>query len=305
MVQLTRNQAILAKLETSYRTDPTPTAGANAIAVIDMTITEQSPPVERQAQVGNLSNLPSLLGERFVDITFKVEMLGSGTAGTAPRSGALLLACAMDETIVSNTSVTYDPISTSLSSITIWAYIGGRVHKVTGCVGSVKAVCEAGQFMIYEFNFQGYRSANPSVASIPSLTLDVTTAICKNGTLSWDSRTTLVGKTFEWDMVNTIAKRPDLSDANAIAGFQVTDRKPTFSFDPETQIETSYDFRGDALTNQRELSYTVGAFFTATIAKANPFEPEYTDDSGILRDKVSGEMAQDSGDDEISLEYTG
>ena len=47
MVQLTRNQVILAKIESTYRTDPTPTAGANSIEAIDVSITEQSPPLAR------------------------------------------------------------------------------------------------------------------------------------------------------------------------------------------------------------------------------------------------------------------
>jgi len=305
MVQLTRNQLILAKEESTYRTDPTPTAGANSIQSIDTSIVESSPPLERQVNVGSLSRLPAVLGERSIEISFKIEMFGSGTAGTAPRHGALLKACGFSETVVSSTSVTYEPTSTNIASCTIWAYIGGRVHKVTGCRGSVKAVCEAGNFMMYEFNFMGYRSASPAIASLPSPTFDSTTAICKNGTLSYNSKTTLVAKMMDWDIANTTAKRMDLSDANAIAGFEITDRKPIASFNPETQVETSYDFRGDVLTNQRELSLTVGSVLTITIPKFNPFEPEYEDDDGILRDKIAGEMAQNSGNDEIALEYVG
>ena len=306
MVQLTRNQLILAKIEATYRTDPTPTAGADAIEAIDLTVTPTSPPLERLGQIGSLSKLPSQLGERFVDISFKTIMFGSGTAGTAPRHGVLLRACGMAETVVSNTSVTYLPTSTSISSITIWAYIGGKLYKVTGCRGTVKASCTAGEFMTYEFSFSGIRSAAPTVAAVPSPTLDSTIAVCKNGTLSWDSRTTLIGKVLDWDLGITLTKRADLSDTNAIQGFEVTDRKPVFSFNPEATVETSYTFETDALTNQRELSYTVGSsILTITIPKANPFELEYEDDDGILRSKIAGEMSQNTGNDELSLAYVG
>jgi len=305
MVVLTRNALVLAKVETTYRTDPTPTVGANAIEAQDITITEQSPPLERQAQIGNLSRLPSILGERSVDVSFKAIMFGSGSAGTAPRVGALLKGCALEETITGGTSVEYTPRSTGIESVTLWVYKGGRVHKVTGCRGSVKATCEAGQFMMYEFNFSGYRSAAPTVAAISTPTLDTTTAVCKNGTLSYNSKTTLIGKMLDWDLANTLAKRADLSDALAIQGFEITGRAPVASFNPETQVETSYDFRGDVLTNQRELSYTVGGLLTITMPKFNPFEPELEDDNGMLRDKIAGEMAQNTGDDEISLLYTG
>lgn len=307
MVQLTRNQLILAKLETTYRTDPTPTAASNSIQAMDISITEESPPLERQAQVGSLSNLPSLLGERFVTVSFKVEMKGSGSAGTAPRHGVLLQACSMSEVIVTggSPSVTYAPESDDQESVTIWAYIGGRVHKVTGCRGTWKAICEAGKFMIYEFSFSGYRSATPSVASLPTPTFDTTTAVCKNGTFSYNSKTTLVGKALDVDLSNTVAKVPSLSDANAVNSFEVTARKPVASFSSLTQIETSYDFRGDILTNQRALSYVVGSVLTVSIPKFNPTTIAYEDGDGVLFDKVSGECAQNTGNDEISLVYEG
>ena len=307
MVQLSRNQLILAKLETTYRTDPTPTAGANSIQAMDISISEQSPPLERLAQVGSLSNLPSLLGERWVDVSFKVEMKGSGSAGTAPKHGVLLQACSMSETIVTGggPSVTYEPNSTSQASCTIWAYIGGRVHKITGCRGTFKAVCEAGKFMVYEFTFSGYRSAAPSIASLPTPTFDTTTAICKNGTFSYNSKTTLVGKMLELDIANTIAKVPDLSDANAINSFEVASRSPIASFSSLTQVETSYDFRGDIMTNQRELSYVIGSVLTVTIPKFNPTTVAYEDGDGVLFDKVDGECSQNTGNDEVALLYEG
>lgn len=307
MVQLTRNQLILAKIEDTYKTDPTPTAGDNSIQAMDITVNEVSPPLERQAQVGSLSNLPSILGEQMVEVSFKVEMKGSGTAGTAPKHGCLLQSCSMLETIVTGGSptVTYTPASTNQKSVTIWAYIGGRVHKVTGCRGSVKGVLEAGKFMVYEFTFQGYRSAAPTVAAIPTPTFDTTTAVCKNGTFSYNSKTTLVGKILDFDLANTVTKVPSLTDANAIYSFEVTARKPVANFSSLTQVETSYNFRGDLLTNQRALSYVVGSVLTVTIPKFNITTVNYEDGEGVLFDKVSGEMAQNTGNDELSLEYAG
>lgn len=307
MVQLTRNQLILAKLETTYRTDPTPSAASDSIQAIDITISEQSPPLERLAQVGSLSNLPSILGERYVDISFKVEMKGSGTPGTAPRHGALLRACSMSETIVTggSPSVTYEPKSESQDSVTIWAYVGGRVNKITGCRGTWKAVCEAGKFMLYEFSFQGYRSAAPSIAALPTPTFDTTTAVCKNGAFSYNSKTTLIGKMLDIDIANTISKVPSLSDAEAVESFEITARKPVASFSTLTQVETSYDFRGDILTNQRELSYVVGSVLTITIPKFNPTTIALEDGDGVLFDKLTGECAQNTGNDEISLVYEG
>jgi hypothetical protein len=91
-----------------------------------------------------------------------------------------------------------------------------------------------------------------------------------------------------------IAKRPDLASTYAIKGFVITDRNPTATINPETEIYTSYDFYGDALTNLRELSYSVGSLFTFTATQFNPNVPELEDVEGILHDKMSGQIVEDA-----------
>jgi hypothetical protein len=75
-----------------------------------------------------------------------------------------------------------------------------------------------------------------------------------------NSKTTLVVKLAEIDMNTTVAMRQSLNDANAIAGFEITDRDPMLTIDPEAIIETSYNFRSDALGgNLRAISWVIGA----------------------------------------------
>jgi hypothetical protein len=47
-------------------------------------------------------------------VEFDVDLVGSGTAGTAPAWGPLIQACAFAEVIVASTSVTYNPVSSGL-----------------------------------------------------------------------------------------------------------------------------------------------------------------------------------------------
>ena len=98
----------------------------------------------------------------------------------------------------------------------------------------------------------------------------------------------------DFDLQNVISKRHSLSDTNAIAGFTITDRNMIASINPETQVETSYDFYGYDLTNQREQSYVVGTVLTITATKCNPFVPEFEDVGGIWHDKVNGEISQNT-----------
>jgi len=303
-----KNQVLLVKVETVYDTDPTPTGSANSILAIDPQIKEVIDPVRRPAQVASLSRIASVDGQKLVEVTFKVELKGSGTAGTSPRIGALLRACSFGETVLSSTSVTYLPVSTSQESCTIYFYIDGRRHIVTGCVGDVKWTFEAGQLPLLEFTMRG-RYAASALAALPSLTLETTLpVICKSLNFSYNSKNTLVTKTISIEMNNVIAPRPSLNDANSIAGFIITGRDPMVTIDPEMIIETSYAFRTDAFTNQRALAWVVGTaagnISTFSIPKFNPYFPEYSDRDEIMVETIKGEAVQNSGNDEVSLIFT-
>lgn len=308
MVQETRKSLILAKIETTSGSDSTPTTASNAILAQDLELKPMKTPVERPAQMESFMRKQSLLGEEMYEVSFKTEIVGSGVAGTAPRAGALLRACGMSETIVTggSASVSYRDASNSLDSVTIYVYWGGRLHKIFGAVGNVKVVLEAGKQGMLEFSFQGLKGAAPAITTIPTDAVydddSGTVPICKNGTFSYNSKTTLITSMMDCDLQNVISKRPSLSDTEAIAGFAITDRNIVASINPETQVETSYDFYGDALTNLRELSYAVGSLFTITATKFNPFTPEFEDIEGILHDKVNGQVAEDTSND-YSIEF--
>lgn len=304
-----KNQLLLAKVETTYDSDPTPSASTDAIVALDPKIKEIIDPVRRPAQIGSLSRLNSVAGKKMAEVTFSMELKGSGSAGTAPRIGALLRACGFGQTIVSSTSVTYKPVSSAFESVTIYVYIDGRLHTVTGCRGDVKFKCEAGQMALAEFTFKG-RYADPSLSANPTPTLESTNPqVCKSCVFTYNSRTSLVVKTAEIEMNNTIAERPSLNDANSIAGFELTDRDPMLTIDPEAIIETSYNFRSDAFGgNLRQISWVVGAtagnIATFTIPKFNAYFPEYDNRDEILVEKIKGECTQNSGNDEVQIDFT-
>lgn len=170
MPQLTRRRTILAKIETTYGTDPTPTGAANAILVRNMNITPQnSEIVSRDLIRPYLGNSEQLQASTHVTLDFEVEMAGSGTAGTAPAYGPLLRACGLSETTSSGVSVTYAPVSTGFESVTIYFNVDGTLHKITGARGNVELTINARQIPVYKFTFTGLYNA-PTAASLPSVT---------------------------------------------------------------------------------------------------------------------------------------
>lgn len=310
MVLLSKKSILLAKLETTYGTDPTPTT-TDVVEAIDANIKENYEAVERNVQLKTLSNTYSLAGAKFAEVTFKVELKGSGSVALAPRLGPLLNACGLAATVNSGTSVSYAPTSTSFSSVTIYLYKDGRLHNVNGCRGTFKLVMEAGKQAMLEFSMKGLW-VTPSNAALPSITYETTVpAICKGTAFSFNSKTTLVASKMELDMANTIAQRDSMTATNAIAGFEITGRKPVLSFDIEATIETSYTFRADALATMRAVSYVVGSssgnIVTVTVPKFNITGIEYSDKDGVMIESLTGEAttnAAATGDDELTIVFT-
>jgi hypothetical protein len=86
MPQLTRKRLLLAKTEATYGTDPVPTGAANAILVRNLDITPlQSDIVQRELIRPYLGNYEQLLAQTRVQVTFEVELAGSGAAGLDQR----------------------------------------------------------------------------------------------------------------------------------------------------------------------------------------------------------------------------
>ena len=155
MALLTRKRVILIEAESSYGSDPGIVA-ADAVLVRDLSITPQSSDVvSRDVVRPFLGAFQQLLANTNVEVSFSVELAGSGTAGTSPRYGDALKACGFSETVSSGTSVTYAPVSTSFSSVTIHYNTDGVRHKVVGARGSFVINGSVGEIPTIDFTFQG------------------------------------------------------------------------------------------------------------------------------------------------------
>jgi hypothetical protein len=312
MVMLSKKSVLLAEAETTYGTDPTPTAADNALLVLDAEIKESHEVIERGERWASLDHLPSVKGESYAEFSFKIAVIGSGTAGTAPRVGALLKAAGLAETVVSSTSVTYQNASASHGSVTLYLYKDGRLHKLTGArCSALKLVYEAGKQLLADFTFQGIYN-DSSLVAVPSCTYESTVTLppmCKSSAFSYNSKTTLVTKSVELDLGISLAKRPSLSEATAVKGFEIVAFRPKVVIDPECQIETSYTFRTDQLTTTRALSVlatrAAGNIVTLNVPQFNITKVEYADRDGVLIEKLEGEAAATvAGNNALNIVFT-
>lgn len=158
MARFVRNTAILAKIESVYGSDPTPTAGANAILVSNFTVNPiNSNNVPRDLVRGYFGGSEHLVATKNVQIGFDVEIQSSGSmvTPTVPAWGPLMRACGFAETGTPNVRVEYNPISTGQEGLTIWYFDDGVKHQVLGCRGTCTLDLTAGSRPVFRFSFTG------------------------------------------------------------------------------------------------------------------------------------------------------
>ena len=311
MALLLRKRLILIETESTYGTDPTPT-GTDAVLVRDLNITpQQSDVVNRDVVRPYLGASEQLLANTRVECTFSVELTGSGTAGTAPAYGKALQACGLDETIVASTSVTYAPVSSSFSSVTIYYNIDGLRHKVTGCRGTFVINANVGEIPTIDFTFTGVYNA-PDDSALPSATFanQATPLIFKNGNTSSFQLLSFAGclQSFSFDIGNTLVYRELIGCDKEVI---LTDRAATGSTTIEAVSIASKDYFAAALTDTSlgNLDFTHGSTagnivdFAST--RVDIGDVSYSDQDGIAMFNIPYTcVPSTSGNDEFSLAYT-
>lgn len=162
-----RKKTLLAKLEVTYGLDSAPTGALNAILTKDLEINPlEGEVLERGLDKETLgADLGTLVGKH-VKLTFKVEIAGSGAAGSAPAYGPLLVASGHQQTLNVGVSAVYVPIDEA-ASVTLHMKHDKILHTITGSRGKVRLVTKERQYAYFEFEFIGL--FNPPTASLASL----------------------------------------------------------------------------------------------------------------------------------------
>jgi hypothetical protein len=306
MSLLTRKRTILAKLETTYGTDPTPTGSANAILVRNLSITPlNAENVSRDLVRPYLGASEQLIASAYVGVEFEVEMAGSGTAGTAPAYGPLLQACGMTETDGAS-DVTYTPKSASFASVTMYYNVDGVLHKVTGARGNVELVINARQIPVFKFTFTGLYNA-PSDASAPSVTYTAfQTPMAANSDNTTDFELFSFGAALESlniNFNNAIQYRSLIGAEDVL----MTDRQMSGQVVFEAPTITAKNFfslaLGSTLGNLDIVhGTTAGNMVQITSSRVDVSNPSYQDQNGIQMLQVPLTFVPStSGNDEISI----
>ena len=310
MALLTRKRVILIETESSYGTDPTPSA-TDVVLVTDLSITPQSSDVvNRDVVRPYLGSSEQLLANTRVECTFSVELAGSGTAGTAPRYGSALKATGLSETVASGTSVTYAPVSSSFSSVTIHYNVDGVRHKVTGCRGSFTISAEVGSIPTIDFTFTGIYNA-PTDTALPTVTYgnQATPLIFKNGNTTGFQLLSYAGalQSLTMDLGVSTVYRELVGGTKEVI---ITDRASNGSVTIEAPTISQKDYFTAALTDSSlgNLQFlhgtTAGNKVQLTSTKVDIGDVNYGEMDGVAMHEIPYTLVPSAANNEFSLIYT-
>ncbi len=155
MPRLFRKVAILSKIETVYGTNSAP-AAINAIVGKNVSFTPlEAEEVSRDLMLPYLGTQGVILTGKHARIEFDVELAGAGAAGTVPKYGSLLRACAFAETVAAGVSVTYSIIETGVESVTLFFEVDGVRHILLGTRGTFAINVAPKAIPSYRFSMTG------------------------------------------------------------------------------------------------------------------------------------------------------
>jgi len=287
MPKLHRKRSILAKAESSYGSDPTPTGSANYVQVIDLNIEPVvSDEVSRDLIRPYMGNYEVIPANTRVNVTFDVEMSGSGSAGTAPKYGAILKACALSETVVSSTSVTYAPVTTPSDSVTLFVNYDGVRHKVTGARGTFSMSCEVNAIPRISFSLTGIFNA-PTDTALPTVTVSnqASPLIFKNGSTSSFAIFGFAAALQSWslDFNNEVIYRELVGGTKEVL---ITDRRPSGTVVVEAVALSAHnfftDYTGTSTGTNTWLHGTVaGNKVTVSCPQTDLGQPTYEESDGV------------------------
>jgi hypothetical protein len=304
-----KNRFLLAATEVTYNTLPT-IGGVNALLATEIDVTPLEVDLkDRELIRGTYGNTLKVVGGRMAKATVTVELAGSGTAGTAPRWGALMRACGFSQTIVAVTSVAYAPVSTGHDSVSLSFFADGTRHNLTGCRGTVSFSYEVGEVPTMTFEFTGlYNTAAAESNPTPTFGAQAVPLAFNSVNTTSTSVHGFAGclSSLSLDIANVVTHR---QLAGCTQNVQITDRLPSGSFSVEAPALGSKDYF--AAANSQTLAAvnvthggTAGNIAALACPSCNLGTPAYSDKDGIIHIDAPFMPNPVSGNDEVTLTLT-
>lgn len=310
---LTRRTVIQVGLEATYGTDP---ASLASVLAWDVEPDVRGEVLMRPILRDTLSPIPHVVGMKDIAVNFKTE-LKAGDPGTVPEMNLLLAGCGYSSAAHTGTGlIAYAPTAagTEASSVSLYLFMDGNKHKVTGARGTCRAVMEAGQYGIMEWEFQGLYNA-VQTETIP----DLTGVSIEKPPIVYASNFNIGGfspvcSRCQIDVGNTVTKVTDLNATAGVDSFRISGREPKMEFDADAVVESSNPFWGDWAGNVVDtygivVGSSVGLGQGHSVKFSGTFQYEtnkYADSDGIRKYECVASLCSstvNSQDDELTITF--
>jgi len=304
-----------AKIESTPGTAETLAAADGAFNVFDPDIQAQVEFVDRPGQ-GTLSPLAGRTGAEGGQVTFEVELHGSGSAGspTPAWASTFLPACGFAESsgVFTRESLHPEASGANTKTLTLGVYKDGLLKQIKGAQGTFEIVLRAGQPVRLRFTFTGVWTDPSDVALIAPDYPSVSPLRFVSSGLTIGSWSPKVNE-MSIDIGNNVVLREDSANASGYHTAAITEWLTQGSLDPEATLVADNDIFGQWLNNHSEQALSIalggGSANGNTVAIASSkFQwrnVQEGDRNGIAIDNPEFQLnrATDAGDDEISITF--
>lgn len=309
---LERRGLVLVKRETTYGTDAAPTAAADAVLAGSPIVRIDGQIITRQNLESTLSRRAHVVGRTLANFEFTTELKGSGAAGTAPEVGPCWRAAGFSETLVALTSATYQPVSSGFDSATVWMYMDGIIHKITGAFIDWEVMAPAGAYGSIRWRGIGLYNA-PVDGGVVAGTYDTTKPVIIGAASTFSlGAYAAIAESVQLRGGNVIEERRDLNALEGLKALQITGREIGGSANPEAVTEATHSFWANFKAGTEvAMVLTIGSaagniFKVLTASKVQYGAPAWGARGGnrIYDLPLHVNRVAEAGDDELKIEYT-
>ena len=312
---LTAKTLLMAKIEATYNSDPTPVKTADVVVVHNVSVTPNTTFNDTQGLDCSMSLRAGTMGRQYMDITFDHELQTNSSSKAKLSCDVLLKACGY--AYAAGPPGVYTPYSaypSGLSSVTMYIHQDGMLWKTTGARGNVEFTFTAGEPVIASFTFQGIYVGGFTAVTFPTGCTGTEASlplVAINKNLAWGSVPDYPeAESLSFSLNNTIFARPSMDDAATygIGGIEITGRAGEGSMNPLAVATTDIPFlTAFNAATASDLTYVVGdtnstVLFDLPKVQFTNLTPG--DRSGTRIFDLPFKVVRDTGDDEIKITVT-
>ena len=305
-----RKALVLAKIETLIGTDAVPVVGTDAMLCRNVQLRPLvTQTADRALLRGYMGASEQLVVGEYSEIELEIEAAGAGTsAATPPAYRPLMRACGLAGAVNGTTSYDFTPISASFEAATIYVYMDGVLHRLTGARGTAQLVITAGEIPVYRFRLVGMYNTptdvTPGAATFTGFQtpVGIRDSAVPTLTVHGVAKASAPIRSLTVDLGNAVVYRNLIGSTSAL----ITGRETVGSIEMEAVTVATKDWWTtvrNAVTSS--ISVAIGSVATNIVEVAAPkvqlTNPQYGESDGIVMLTLDMRFLPSSGGDEVTF----